>query len=255
MKIKYPIEAFALAMIIFSRNLKEALLTGMIILIVSLLGALFHNIIGRGLPLWSRRACNFILVVALNYSLFKIVLLGIFHIRLDESATFILIMIGVLIGKYCLCTEELDIGRLLIEGACAFVAITAVGLVREFIAEGRIFGITIISLNFMSRAYQNIVFGFMFSGIAIAILNYFFDNKSKKWSSLWVVIPPFLINNPFVFRNMDESLSVLLTVLIALILFLSVKEYILFSKTSKDWRRLPVDLVAASIIYMILRIF
>ena len=256
MKIKYPIEAFALAMIVFSKNMQEALVSGIIIFIVTLLGVVLNKTLGAQLPNWSRRLCNIIFIMSLTYSLFQVIMIGFFNHASDSSTIFIHLIIGAFIVKHVLEVEGYeDIGRLSIEGISAYAALGLIGFIREFASVGSILGFSIVDLTFMTTSFQNIVFGFMFAGIALAILNYIFGNKSDKLSSFFVIIPPILVNRPFLIDNINESISILITIIITIVILISVKQYITFSRVSKEWKRLPIDLISASIIYLILRVF
>ncbi|NLK75130.1 MAG: hypothetical protein GX288_07580 [Clostridiales bacterium] len=257
MKIIYPVEAFALAMVVFSNNMENALLSGIIILFIATLGAVINHYIGiKIIPDWSRKPCNYILITAITYAVFQIVMGHIPGYSLEGASTLIQLAIGSLIAKYVIAIEGYeDFDKLLLEGASAYGALIIIGILREFMTEGSIFNNQLIKLGFMTVNFQNVAFGFMFAGIAIAILNRIFKADNKGIESLYVIVPAVLINHPFSIKALDNSLSILISILVAVIMLLSVRKTLTFSRVSKEFKHLPIELISVSAIYMILIAF
>ena len=98
--------------------------------------------------------------------------------------------------------------------------------------------------------------GFLLTGIGLAILNRIFNISGNlaMSESLLVIIPVVLAIQPFTVDSVSQSVSMIITIATALVLFYSVKKY-LVSRLSKDIKNLPVDMVSMGIIYMILSMF
>lgn len=257
MKKKYPVEAFALAMVVFSNNMENALLSGVMILFIVTLGSVLNHYIGiKLIPDWSRKPCNYILITAITYAVFQIFMGDIPGYLFEGANTLLQLAIGVLIAKYVISIEgNEDFDILLLQGAVAYGALIMIGILREFLAQGSVFGYEIIKLGFMTANFQNIAFGFLFAGIAIAVLNRIFNEHSKGIDSLYVIIPAIIVNQPFSISAIDSSLSILLSIITAIIMLLSVRKTLTFSRLSEEWKHIPIDLVSVSAIYMILIAF
>lgn len=60
MKVKYPAEAFALSLILFSGTMKGAFLSGVLVLLAVVLAEFLKNLLEDGIPLWSLRLCVYV---------------------------------------------------------------------------------------------------------------------------------------------------------------------------------------------------
>lgn len=255
MKVKYPIEAFALAMIVFSQNMQDALITGILILFLTTFGLVINKYLFQTLPKWSRDLCVILSSTALTFSLFQIVLIRIFNLSITMETGILHVFIGALIAKHIIDHEEDDFNRLLFEGAGAYAAFLLIGLLREFLAQGNVFGNNLTEMDFMTVNFSSIAFGFLLTGIALAILNRIYDYKDLKLQSLYVIIPVILVNYPFLLDGVNESVAIGISVVATIILVISIKKFLVFSNTGSEWKRLPIDLVSTAFLYMILAVF
>lgn len=256
MKVRYPVEAYALAMVIFSQNMQDALLTGILILLITTLGLVIDRLVGNKLPKWSRNACVLVLMISITYSLFQIASIAILGWDIDNSTSLFHLFLGMLIGKHIIDAEgESDYNRLLLEGAGAFATLLIISIIREFMAEGSIYGFEIADFDFMSNGFSNIIIGFMLAGLGIAILNKIFAYKKYKAESLFVIIPVVLLAQPFTIDSIESSISMIITIAIVLIFVYSVRKHLVFSRLSKEIKYLPAELVSTGMIYMILSMF
>ncbi|NLP35160.1 MAG: hypothetical protein GX359_08215 [Clostridiales bacterium] len=252
MKTIYPMEAFALAMVVFSLNMQEALITGILLLLITVVGIVLDQAFGRALPSWSRKVCSIILIVAVTYSLFQIVFIRILQGNLDNKAIFLHLAIGMLIARHVISNDEFDYNNLLYESAFAYAALIIIGALREFLSFGTIFAFEIADFNFFTSGFQNMIIGFILSAIAIAILNKSFGYEEVNTESLWVIIPAVFAYQPFSLDLPWESVGIVISIVSAIVLILSVRMYLVFSKISKEWRKLPIELLSTGMIYLIL---
>jgi hypothetical protein len=257
MKSRYPIEAFALAMVVFSQNMRNALVTGILILFITTLGLVLDGLLGSRIPKWSRDSCNIILMVALTYSIFRIVLIAILGYEVLNTDSILHIFLGILIAKHIIDSEgDTDYNHLLLEGAGAFATLLIISIIREFMAEGAIFGFKLAEFAFMSAGFSNVIMGFILSGIGIALLNKIFNrDKQIKTESFLVIIPVIFLIQPFTIDSINQTASMIITIIISLLMFYSVRKHLMFSRLSKEIKGLPVDMVAMGFIYMVFSMF
>ena len=255
MKTNYPMEAFALAMVVFSLNMQEAMITGIILLLITVLGFLFDQFFGRKLPAWSRKLCMVIILLAVTYSLFQVIILGYFKGNLDQRTVFLQLAIGALIAKHVLKAEEINYSSILYESAFSYGALILIAVIREFLSYGTIYDYKLTDADFLTSGFQNVILGFLMSAIAIAVLNRIFRYEDLKTESLWVILPVILVNQPFSMDLKWESIGVLVSIAVAILFVYSVRMFLIFSNVRKEWKRLPIELVSVSIIYLTLMVF
>ncbi|NLZ83076.1 MAG: hypothetical protein GX915_05375 [Clostridiales bacterium] len=255
MNRNYPMEGFALAMIVFTLNMQEAMLTGIILLLVTVLGMIVYQIFEKLLPSWSSKACTAIFIVAVNLSLQQIIVNWYFHNNSDTERILLQLAVGALIAKHVLSIEDFYYGRLLYEGALAYGGLILIGLFREFMALGSIFNFQIADYGFMTESFLNVIIGLLLTGVAIAILNHIFDYEVVGDEGFWVLLPVVLLYQPFVIEALPELLSAFIAIIATVIMMFSVRMFLTFSNISRYFKKLPIELLSTSIIYMILMVF
>ena len=70
MKLKYPAEAFALGMVLFSRNMEEAFGAGILVILAVVFAEFLKNLLEGAVPVWSLRLCGLIGTGAIAASAF-----------------------------------------------------------------------------------------------------------------------------------------------------------------------------------------
>ena len=161
--------------------------------------------------------------------------------------------LAALIALYILqVDEDLDYNVFLWESSVAYLAMLIIGLVREFLSLGQISGLAVADLAFMTSGVQKMAIGLLFAGIAIASLNRIFKYSDLKSYGFLILIPLLLVEQPFILGSINENLSFLLSTVTALLLFISIRMDLIFSRTSKEWKGLPIEMVSMSFIYLIL---
>lgn len=256
MKNRYPMEAYALAMIVFTQNMRMAVITGILVLFITTLGLVLDGLIGSRLPKWSRNSCTIILMVSLAYSIFRVVLIGVLGYEMDDTAYVFHVFLGILIAKHVIDMDgKTDYNRLLLEGAGAYATMLIISIIRELMAHGSIYGYEIAEFALMSNGFSMAAIGFILAAIGLAILNRIFGYEKIKTKSILVILPVVLLVQPFQFESIDPALSTLLVIVIVLILVYSVNLYLVFSRLSKEIKYLPADLMATGMIYIILSMF
>lgn len=256
MKNKYPMEAFALAMIIFTQNMRVALITGILVLFITTLGLVIDELLLNRLPIWSRNSCTIILMVSFSYSIFRIVTIGILGFTMDNTDYIFHIFLGILIANHIIHVEGKPYyNRLLFEGAGAYAIMLIISIIREFMANGSIYGYEISEFSFTSDGFSKVAMGLMLTAIGIAVLNKIYRYENIKTKSILVILPVVLLVRPIELSGIESSLGTLISIVIALLLVYSVKRYLIFSKLSKEIKYLPADLMSTGMIYIIFSMF
>lgn len=250
MKMKYPIEAFALAIVVFSCHVQEAFLTGVLIIFLTILGMLIKDFLKNITPKWSTNCSVLLLVLSIDHAIVNIILNGVLKMELNKTSIFIQFVIALLVVKHIVVDDAKDYDRHLFESSVVYGFFVLLSFIREFISFGEIYGIKVMKLGFMTKGFQGVVFGLLFAGIVIAIVNGIFKYKADKNISLLIAIPIVIAEQPFLIRGIPEIYSIIISSLVTIVLLVSISETLQFSTIDKRWRNLPIELVSLSILYL-----
>ena len=118
MKQKYPAEAFALGIVLFSAGMREAFAAGILVILTVVFAEFLKNLLEKcSLPDWSFRLCVYIAAGAVGASAFLLGFAGL-GILLDRGQWLMAFVVGLLCAHQALrgCVEA-DYGALLWESA------------------------------------------------------------------------------------------------------------------------------------------
>lgn len=207
MKLKYPAEAFALGIVLFSRNMEEAFAAGILVILAVVFAEFLKNLLEGAVPVWSLRLC-------------------------------------VLIGTGAIAASTFLLG------------FSALGIVREFLSQGEIFGNLLLeNASFFSQSFQSTAFGFLAAGLALAFTNGILKKRSSGTQSLLLVVPAVIFSRAFEMVTFGGVIAFIWTVGVSLLLFLSVEKILRFSSAGPRFRGLPLEMLSMSFIYLILSIY
>lgn len=255
MKLKYPAEAFALGIVLFSVGMREAFAAGILVILSVVFAEFLKNILEKFLPGWSLKICVCIAAGALCSSAFLVGFAAL-ETLLDTGTWLAAFLIGVLTAYQVLYGEiDAQYGELLLESAAAWGIWILLAIFREFAGSGAIFGNTIMTAGFPSKAFQETAFAFLTAGLTLALTNGIFKKECRSKLSLFIFVPAVLLFRPFALRIFGEAAGLIWTILVPIVMFLSVKITLRFSRISRSYRGLPADMLAAGFIYMILSIY
>ena len=255
MKLKYPAEAFALGIVLFSAGMREAFAAGILVILSVVFAELLKNLLEKILPAWSLRLCVYIASGAVCASVFLVGFAALGTL-LDTGVWVMTFVIGLLCAHQALRGDiEADYGDLLWESAIAWGFWILLAVARELAAGGQIFGNTVLKLGFQSAAFGEVSFAFIAAGLVLAFTNGVLKKDCRGQNSFLAAVPAMLLLHPFTTRIFGETAGLVLTIVIPVALFFSVKQTLKFSRVSKAYCGLPVDMLAAGIIYMILSIY
>lgn len=224
MKIKYPAEAFALGMVLFSAGMKEAFAAGILVILAVVFAEVLKNLLESRILRWSLMGCVCVGTAAISSSAF---LLGFSALGLEmEWGTWLMTLI---------------------------LGLFAIG--REFFGTGEIFGNLIMKAEFQSGIFQDVIFGFLTAGISLACANSVLKKNHTDTRTLWLVIPLALFMRPFDMESFGQVAGLIWTAAVPVVLFWSVQKTLKFANTGKAFRGLPVEMLSMGFIYMILSIY
>ena len=255
MKLKYPAEAFALGIVLFSAGMREAFAAGILVILSVVFAELLKNLLEKILPAWSLRLCVYIASGAVCASVFLVGFAALGTL-LDTDVWLMTFVIGLLCAHQALRGDiEADYGDLLWESAIAWGFWILLAVAREFAAGGQIFGNTVLKLGFQSAAFGEVSFAFIAAGLVLAFTNGVLKKSSKGGLSQFIVVPVMALAPPFAAHFLGELAGWFWAFAVSVVLFESVKLTLRFSRPGKAYRGLPVEMLAAGCIYMILSIY
>ena len=255
MKAKYPVEAYALAMVLITTHFHSALMTGVLILFGTTAGMLARVILGEERRMQDvEMMTTFFCVFGAMY-LVSTLLFGeqeIWTTLFGECAIAILAAKFVWQADASLVT---DYKTVIIHSVHAIAAMAVIGALREILGLGTLMGYEVISHGIVASGYQHTFFGFIAAGFGIAAVNRFCDVDVSDLESALIIVPCAVIAAPFTIASIPAGLSIALSIFLVIIYLVSVKGRLLYSDTSKYFESLPIELIAVGIVYMILSFF
>ena len=255
MKLRYPAEAFAFGIVLFSAGMKEAFAAGVLVILSVVFAEFLKNLLQDTVPDWSLKLCVLIGSGAVSASAF---LLGFSYLGIQVT-TGLWIMTGILglfAAKHVLEEQiEAEYGELFWECAIVWGFWILLSIAREFFGSGMIFGNLILETEMQSKVFLQTIFGFLTAGMALAFTNGIIRKKITNANSLLLVVPLAIFLRPFDMESFGEIAGLVWTILVPVVLFLSVKRTLKFARTERAFRGLPVEMLAMGFIYMILSIY
>lgn len=255
MKLKYPAEAFALGIILFSAGMREAFAAGSLLILSAVFAVFLKNLLKDRIPEWSLWACVLIGSGSVCASAFTIGFAA-FGTALTAGTWGMAFVAGLLCGRFALALEgAAEYGELFYESAIAWGMWILFAIAREFAGAGMIFGNSVYKATFQSGVFLESTFAFLTAGLVLALTNGLLKKSCKGLNSLFVFIPAAILVHPFTMNSFGELVGIFWVILVPVVLFLSVRQTLRFSRSGKYYRGLPVEMLAAGFIYMILSIY
>ncbi len=152
MKLKYPAEAFALGIILFSAGMKEAFAAGILMILTAVFAEFLKDLLENRVPEWSLRLCVYIASASVCSSAFLTGFAAL-GIQLESGVWLLTFAEGLLCAHQVLRSigedkeEASSYGDLLWESAICWGFWIVLAIVREFAGSGQIFGNTLRSIG------------------------------------------------------------------------------------------------------------
>ena len=255
MKVKYPVEAFALAMILYSLNLKDAIYVGILIIFGTLVGMVVRVYLGE------EKRMQEVELMTTFFAVFGSIYLcdPTFYSGSETwQLLFTVVAIAMLAAKFVWQLEPTacsDYKGFFTQSGVAYAVLLLIAVVREILGKGTLLGYTILDHGLVATGYSHAFFGFIATGFAIAGINRLFDIESSELQSELIVVPTAIIATPFVVKALPIGFSVALSLFLVIVYLVSVKGRIMYSNTEKSFLAMPIELISVGIVYMILSFF
>lgn len=246
----YPIEAFALSMVLFSCGMKEAMITG----IVVVFGDILLHVLHENINLSYKQAISAIgLVITTTAFYYSFLYAGL---NIDAKTVLAFAAISVLLVKHHEdgIEDVPDYNKTLLTDSIVYLLMGLLAVIREFLSKGEIFEMKLAKWGIMSHSYEKTMFALIFTGIIIAVLNAILHTPCKKNAAVWVCIPVILIDAPFIWNNVPEVIGYIVGVIFILIVYFTFRKYLVLSKISDNFKGIPVELMTLGMMYMIFSI-
>lgn len=255
MKVKYPAEAFALSLILFSGTMKGAFLSGVLVLLAAVLAEFLKNLLEDGIPLWSLRLCVYVGTGGTCGAAFYLGFAAVGE-ELSAGLWLMTVLIGLLSARHVLKSSlEADYDGIFWESAFVWGMGILLAAARELLAEGEIFGYPLFQASFQSKSFGDVIFGFLAAGLALAFANAVLKKKCTDTQSWYLAVPMIVFARPFEMVSFGSVIGAVWTIGVSLALFFSVKKTLKFSRTGPAYRGLPAEMLSLGFLYMILSIY
>lgn len=255
MKIKYPAGAAALGMVLFSGTMTEAFAAGILVLAVLVFAEFLKNLLAPRLVTWSLWACVLVASGAVSACAFRWAWYAL-HWEMVPILWVMTFAVGLLAALQVLKWDmEADYGEMFGQTAVLWFFWILLAAIREFAAFGSVAGNHLADLDFMSSRFGDPIFGFITGGLALAFANGILKTAMPKGESLFIMVPAVIFAQPYVLESLPELAGLVVTIVVPLLLFWSVRHYLRLSQPGRAYRNLPVEMLSMGLIYMILSIY
>lgn len=251
MKVRYSLEAFALAMVLFTAGVEAALIVAAVIVAGTILGDMLASKAGK------TAACVVAGLATYAALIGSLIYTGL--VTLDKvSVEYIgAVLVAILVAKHVADgVEEASNGEILKQNYAALIVMVVVAAVREILGSGALFGYEIGKFAVISGAYKKICFGLIFGGLGVAALNAIVKKETAA-DSLWVAVSVAIVMVAGAVIGKADAVTLTKTVVsavIGVVLLVSVRGKLVFSAPGKSFAGLPVELISYGFLTMMLSI-
>lgn len=242
--VRYPIEAFGFAMVLFSTGMKEAMLAGIAVVFGHvLMNVLFDNT-GKSMKL----VCG---VVGGVFTAAAILLMGMlagveFTIWQKAAAA----VTGCLMAKHAKdAGEEFDFNDLLLADTLAYAAMVITAIVREYIGAGAVYTIALKHTTLMSDELGKALLVIPLAGILLGLINRIVSSGNVRNAALWVCVPLVVFEAPCDLLN--QTVGAIVGMVIVLAVYLAVRTLLKYSDNKENMEGVPVEMVLLGLIYLV----
>lgn len=255
MKLKYPAEAFAIAIVLFSAGLKASFIAGILVILAVTFAEFLKNLLDSHIPDWSLKSCVFVGTASISASAFTLGFSAL-SIPMGTQTWLLAFVIGSFAAKYVLMNDlDADYGTLFWESGIVWGLWLLLAVAREFLGSGEIFDNFIMKTAIQSKSFQEVFFGFITTGLVLAIANAILKKRSTDTNSFLMLLPIIVLARPFEAGRLGVVAGIIWTIIVPVVMFLSVKKTLKFSRTGQAFRGLPIEMMSMGFIYMILSIY
>lgn len=246
-KYSYPLEAFALALVLFSSGMKEAMLVG----IALIFGDVLISVLAEKGNV--KKAAIIGAIIAAVAMAFMFVFTGA---KLEAGIVLRFIILAVLLVKHALdhAQEEKDYDAILFADSIAYATFVLVSILREYLSTSAIFKIALPKIAFCNSALGKTMYVLILGGIAIAILNEILKTEADEKSGLWICVPAFVLETGVLFQNVLEADGQILGIVVVGILYVTYRSLIKKVNLPKSLSNAPIEMIILGVIYLVFSI-
>lgn len=246
--VKYPVEAFALSMVLFSAGMQEAMLVGIALIFGDVLQYVLREYFGAQDTLRK-------LGGALTFAALSLVY-GVAGLTPDwkQMAGFIAISVLLMERHAITANEELNYNAALLGDSIAYAGLILLGIVREFLSTGAVFNATLLEATALSSAIGKPMFALIGAGIALGVLNLLLNGETSAELIPLVCLSTILLETPFVWNNVPDVVGAAIGVAVTAVIYVTFRTKLVFSNTSNAMTGLPIELTMLGLIYMIVTV-
>lgn len=247
-KVKYPIEAFALAMVLFSTGMKEAVLVGISMIFGDILLCVVHEKTKEDNANVLAGICSFITVVAMG------LMFTFTGGKADTQRTIRFVLIAVLLFKHLKDNfeiKEFDFDDILFTDSIIYASFILLELIREYCSTGKIFSFTLPKCWFVTSGFAHPMFALVLVGVLVAIFNKYFQNETDEKAALWVCLPIIVLEVPIVIQNVLENDGKIFGIVISMIIYLTYRKKLDVLHLPKWMQGIPAEMILLGIIYAV----
>ena len=248
MKAKYPVEPFAVAFIMFTASMQQAVIVGIMLLAASCVGCVLRSVPVSG-GQWTNSILSGFLTAAAIVGSFLYV-----GVQLDTMTIIGIAFLALFVVRYVfLMGGNESVNNLVLQGAVAYRMLMLAAYFRELLGSGTLFGSLITDGAAVSGAYLKPAFGFILAGLGLGLTNRILKCSDSD-ESLWTLVPMTVLYSPFVLGGVPEIIGGLAGTVLALVAFMAVRQRLLYSSPLPYMKRLPVHFLTMGIIYMVMTV-
>ncbi|GEM_PF-4133011 len=246
-QLRYPAEAFALAMVLLSGGMKQAAVVG----IGLIFAAVLQNVLRENLGEKYTAPVSMAGAVIGTAAIYGMLVLTDMTPGIKETAALAAAALLLVVSDERAKTQDIDYNALLLQSACAYAVYVVFSLAREYFGHAEIFGFELPKIGLVSHAYAKPMLALFVAAVSAAVINRILKVKSDAKAGLGVALPVLLIEAPFVWNNVNEIFGTIIGTLFGMIIYLSLRKRLALADTEEHIAGLPVELAMLGIIYMV----
>ncbi|MDO4467034.1 MAG: hypothetical protein Q4C49_08505 [Bacillota bacterium] len=247
-KFSYPLEAFALALVLFSSGMKEAMLVGIALIFGDVLIS-FLNERGQAIK-------NAAIIGSIVTAIAMAIMFVFTGAKLEAGIVLRIVVVSALLVKHALAhaQEEKDFDAMLFADSIAYAVFVAVSIIREYLSTSAIFKIALPKVAFCNSALGQTMYVLILGGIAVALLNSILKTEADEVSGLWVCVPAFVLETGVLFQNVLEADGQILGIVVVGILYLTYRYLVNKVNLPKVLSNAPIEMIILGVIYLVFSI-
>lgn len=244
MKVRYSVEAFALAMVLFTTGLEAALIAGAVVVAGTVLG----DILAEKMAPKAAAVVAGIVTAALLIGGMSVA--GLMELAANVELIGA-ILVAVLVAKHVSEGTEGAEGNVIKENYVALAIMLVVALIREVLANGAVFGYEVAEFTTMSASYGKNPMGLVFAGLGMAAVAAIVKKETVGCSRCVAIAIAVMTVAGAVLADGDMVKAVV-SACISVVALVSIQKKMIFSTPGKSFAGFPVEVISLGFVTMIL---